>query len=133
MQNEIMNNLPIKEYKRFYKEAETKESWNKVFKNFSKKVRKHGKRLGSDVRDKAIFLYDALKNPNVPKNYKLEIAACLLYFISPMDAIPDFIPIIGLTDDVAVILYTFKRLGDVIQVHVNSLTPLDVTVNDKNE
>ena len=44
----------------------------------------------------------------------LLIAFGLLYFITPTDLIPDFIPALGWTDDIAVIYYLIKRLsGDI--------------------
>ncbi len=39
----------------------------------------------------------------------------LLYFITPIDLIPDFIPALGFTDDLAVALMVFKRCSADIQ------------------
>ncbi len=46
--------------------------------------------------------------------YSISVAAAtLLYFLSPVDLIPDFIPGIGYLDDVAVVLLCFKAIqGD---------------------
>lgn len=38
--------------------------------------------------------------------------AVLIYFVSPLDVIPDLLPIIGLTDDVALILWLFRAISD---------------------
>ena len=38
------------------------------------------------------------------------IVAALLYFVLPLDLIPDFIPVTGLIDDFAVILWVYKHL-----------------------
>jgi uncharacterized membrane protein YkvA (DUF1232 family) len=38
------------------------------------------------------------------------IAACLIYFVSPIDAIPDVIPIIGLADDAAVVAFVVNLI-----------------------
>ena len=40
----------------------------------------------------------------------LSIVACLVYLASPMDAIPDWIPIIGLSDDAAMLNHTLVKL-----------------------
>ncbi len=38
------------------------------------------------------------------------IVAALLYFITPVDLIPDFIPITGLVDDFAVMVWVYNRI-----------------------
>lgn len=35
----------------------------------------------------------------------LEVVACLLYVVSPLDLVPDFFPWVGWLDDIAVVLY----------------------------
>ncbi len=45
------------------------------------------------------------------KNIALIVAA-LLYFISPLDLIPDAIPILGFMDDMAVIGFILSTLGE---------------------
>ena len=39
-------------------------------------------------------------------------AGSLLYLVSPLDAVPDVIPVGGLLDDVAVILFVARMLAD---------------------
>lgn len=36
----------------------------------------------------------------------------LVYFITPVDLIPDFIPALGLTDDISLVYFIFKSLAD---------------------
>ena len=38
------------------------------------------------------------------------IVGSLLYIFSPMDLVPDFIPVLGLTDDAAVLVLCLKRI-----------------------
>ncbi len=40
----------------------------------------------------------------------LKIIASLIYFISPIDLIPDFLPLVGLSDDLALVMWLFTSL-----------------------
>ncbi|GFM64633.1 hypothetical protein PSCICJ_07510 [Pseudomonas cichorii] len=42
----------------------------------------------------------------------LSIVAGLMYFLSPLDAIPDWIPGLGMFDDIAVLAWIMKHLTD---------------------
>ena len=52
-----------------------------------------------------------LSDPNAPLAGKAIAIAALVYLVSPIDAIPDLIPLVGLTDDVGVITMTFAQLA----------------------
>ncbi len=54
---------------------------------------------GKEVIRKALQLYYAMKRPDCPAWAKAVIIGALAYFIVPTDALPDFIPAIGYTDD----------------------------------
>jgi uncharacterized membrane protein YkvA (DUF1232 family) len=43
------------------------------------------------------------------------IVAAILYFVNPMDLIPDIIPITGLTDDFAVLLWVYGSIREEIE------------------
>ena len=74
-------------------EVDEKKMWQKV------------KGLPCDVKDKMLetvfTLWVLLKSPCVPLWVKATIATGLMYFISPIDAVPDFLPG-GFIDDLAV-------------------------------
>lgn len=61
------------------------------------------KKAGLGLIYKALQLFYVAQNPNVPMKIRAAIIAPLGYFISPIDLIPDITPIIGFTDDAAVI------------------------------
>ena len=42
------------------------------------------------------------------------VVAALVYFITPLDAMPDFAPLVGYLDDIGVIGWTIKFLGSEI-------------------
>jgi uncharacterized membrane protein YkvA (DUF1232 family) len=48
-------------------------------------------------------LYLALRDPRVPWYAKAVMAAVVGYALSPIDLIPDFIPVLGLLDDLVLI------------------------------
>ncbi len=45
---------------------------------------------------------------------KSVVIAALVYFITPIDAMPDFAPLLGYLDDIGIIAWTVKFLGDEI-------------------
>lgn len=54
-----------------------------------------------------------LKDPRLSAKQRAALMAAAGYCISPIDAIPGFIPVIGQLDDLAVVLYTIRWvLGD---------------------
>ena len=51
------------------------------------------------VKVELIALGLATRDPRTPWYAKLIVAGCVAYALSPIDVIPDFIPVIGLIDD----------------------------------
>ena len=53
-----------------------------------------------------------------PARVKLMIVGALAYFVMPFDAIPDFLPLIGLTDDAAILGATIAAVrGHMTEEH----------------
>ena len=52
----------------------------------------------------AVAMYYTMLDPETPLVAKLTIVSALAYFIFPIDAIPDALPVAGYTDDAAVIM-----------------------------
>jgi uncharacterized membrane protein YkvA (DUF1232 family) len=56
-------------------------------------------RAGREVLEKALWLYFVLQKPDVPAWAKATIVGALVYFVAPLDAIPDLLPGVGYVDD----------------------------------
>ncbi len=72
--------------------------------HFWKKLAKVAKRCGQEVVEKALMLFYTAQHPDTPKWAKGVIYGSLAYFIIPLDAIPDFLPAVGFTDDLTALI-----------------------------
>ena len=71
--------------------------------SFWAKVKDFAIKAGKEVIEKALILYYCLQDSDTPAWAKAAIIAALGYFISPIDAIPDLIPVVGFADDLGVL------------------------------
>jgi uncharacterized membrane protein YkvA (DUF1232 family) len=62
------------------------------------------------VWDKVMALWRYAKDPNAPWWGRALAIGALIYLVSPIDAVPDPIPVVGLLDDAAVIGTAVARL-----------------------
>ena len=69
------------------------------------------------IWDKVLVLWKFIKDPDVAWGKKATAVGSLIYLISPLDAVPDFIPAGGLLDDVAVILFVARMLADSLKAY----------------
>ena len=84
-----------KEREYYSKQYSEDSFWDKLL-NFAKKA-------GAKVSYAALLLYYVMKKPTTPKWVKTSIVGSLGYFIFPIDAVADIIPIIGYGDDLGVL------------------------------
>lgn len=57
------------------------------------------------VRDRSSGIY-----PHFPWKSMLSIVGSLLYFLNPLDVIPDFIPFIGYLDDITLLAWVYRSI-----------------------
>jgi uncharacterized membrane protein YkvA (DUF1232 family) len=77
---------------------------------FLAKLAKNALRLGKPVAVQLYTLYLLFKSPETPLKSKMLILGALVYFLSPIDLIPDFLGPFGFTDDIAVITMVCRQL-----------------------
>jgi uncharacterized membrane protein YkvA (DUF1232 family) len=72
--------------------------------SFRNKLARYARTAGRHVVEKALYLHYAARSPNTPRWARTAIYGALGYFVMPIDAIPDFTPILGFSDDMSIML-----------------------------
>ena len=88
------------------------------FDSLMSKIKETAKKAGLKAIYMALLLYYALDSPTISTVDKAIIYGALGYFICPIDIVPDILPFIGLTDDIAVLAWAFSR----VKSNVNDMT-----------
>lgn len=70
--------------------------------------------LGRLIRAYAVGSYR-----EIPWKTILLIVAAILYFLNPLDIVPDILPFTGLTDDFAILLWVYNSVSHEIQKFLN--------------
>jgi len=71
---------------------------------FRTKLLRFAKAAGAEVVERALLLYYAAEDPKTPAWARTFIYSALGYFIFPIDAIPDAVPMAGYADDLGVMI-----------------------------
>lgn len=53
-----------------------------------------------------------IKDPRVPRRAKITLGLAAAYVASPIDLIPEFVPIIGWADDIVILMFALDSLID---------------------
>lgn len=72
--------------------------------SFWQKIGRFALRAGRSVIEKALILYFCMRDPDTPRWARGVIVGALVYFVLPVDAVPDFLPGIGFADDLGVLV-----------------------------
>lgn len=91
---EDIRNVNMDDYAKNYSEDNL---WDKVRENVSS--------IGLTVIYKAFQLYYVAQSDSCPMKVKAGIIGALGYLISPLDLVPDFIPVVGYSDDALAIAF----------------------------
>ncbi len=78
--------------------------------DFVEKISRVAKRAGAKLVYAALILFYTLQSDKISLKDKALIIGALGYLISPLDVVPDAIPIAGLSDDLAVLIYVLKMV-----------------------
>lgn len=85
---------------------------DRVRRGFWRKTRATAARI--PFAEDAVAVYYAAFDRATPLKVRATLLAALAYFVLPVDAVPDIFPLIGFTDDAAVLMVALKLLS----VHV---------------
>ena len=65
--------------------------------------------LARFVPDCVVLVRRLMGDARVPRRARLALGLLLLYVVSPIDLVPDFIPVAGQLDDVLVVAFVLRR------------------------
>ena len=96
----------------YMKDSQRRSSMLTAVKDYAKSKKHLIQNFKDDLQTLISLLRDWHRGvyTNVPTKTILLIVAALLYFLSPLDTIPDFLGPMGFTDDAAVILFVFSSI-----------------------
>ena len=80
------------------------------------------KKLARLLPDLASLLRDLLRDPRVPRGSRILVGFAIAWVLSPIDVLPEFLPVIGPLDDLIVVAlvlrHLVKRAGpDIVREH----------------
>jgi uncharacterized membrane protein YkvA (DUF1232 family) len=72
--------------------------------------RKSVRAVAGFVPDVAVLFARLLRDGRVPRRTKVLVAVVVPYLLSPIDVVPDFIPVAGYLDDAVVVALVLRRV-----------------------
>lgn len=81
---------------------------------FIEKIHRIAKRAGAKLVYAALILYYSIDSDKVSFMEKAIIIGALGYLITPLDIMPDAIPLAGLSDDLGVLIYVLRKVWDYV-------------------
>ncbi|HJV63300.1 MAG TPA: YkvA family protein [Albitalea sp.] len=65
-------------------------------------------------------LWFALRHPDAPVWLKVATALMVLYVLSPIDLVPDTIPLLGVVDDIVLVTFGMRWLLSRLPAHIQA-------------
>ncbi|OUO81702.1 MULTISPECIES: YkvA family protein [unclassified Bacteroides] len=102
----------------------TPDSLKKLSDDLSGYMNKDGLK---NVQSQLVQLYDYVKQLLTKGYYDYKdhtlvlIIAVIIYVVSPIDLIPDYLPAVGLIDDSALVGWLFQKLGDKLNQSIQEM------------
>lgn len=121
---------------------ENKDQLSKLLTDSTEKLKQQGKEKHQDlwavIKDAIDMLkaYVTGEYKQLPKKSILMLIAALIYFVMPLDFIPDFLMGFGLIDDIAVLGWTLSAIKSDIEAYSqwrSSLTGRSESTENPNE
>jgi uncharacterized membrane protein YkvA (DUF1232 family) len=73
--------------------------------------RTQARAIGGFVPDCAVLFARLARDPAVPTSRKLALTALAAYLASPIDLVPDFLPVVGQADDALLVVLALRWLA----------------------
>ncbi len=109
---------------RIFTKAKETVTQNEKVKSLLTEVKAKMDKINTDSEERSTFIYQVQvlvrmirahfngKYSAFSTSTILTLVFGLIYFITPIDLIPDFIPALGLTDDISLIYFIFRNLAE---------------------
>lgn len=114
-------NYDVNELKEFNEQYDSPEKIKKgeaeVEERIWEKLERTGKKINFARDIRALYRY--MRDKYVPWYRKSIVIGALIYFISPIDTIPDLAPLVGYLDDLGVVTAVLKFLGSELIPYYN--------------
>ncbi|HIF52174.1 MAG TPA: DUF1232 domain-containing protein [Thiotrichaceae bacterium] len=80
--------------------------------------------ITENIADKILLLISAMQDARTPWYAKALVILLLAYIISPIDIIPDFIPVVGFLDEIILVpivfAFIYKLIPESVKQEINS-------------
>jgi uncharacterized membrane protein YkvA (DUF1232 family) len=80
-----------------------------VIADFLDRFRRIGRKL--PFAEDLVAAYVCATDPATPARVRMMLLGALAYFVMPVDMVPDFLPLLGFTDDAALLIATIATVG----------------------
>lgn len=108
-----------------YEKGPRSKKWRNLLQVAQSKWELNSKSMEVVKKEMALFfsmISDAARGRHkIPQKTLVTVIAAMLYFITPIDLIPDFLVGMGFLDDVAVIRYVYKKIREDMEVYKSTI------------